>query len=83
MNIFKPIEANGKTYFPVNGENPNKVRAIYTGIKRPPKKGEYYLSGAIIQAYKVYNDLESSHYIAERVDVEIKMVAQVKEVNNE
>lgn len=35
-----------------------------TGEFRPPRKGEYYLSGAIITAYKAVNDLTQSHWIA-------------------
>lgn len=31
--------------------------------KRPPKKGEFYLSGAIPQAYKARTDFLTSEYI--------------------
>jgi len=46
-------------------------RAVYTGEKRKPLKGEWYLSGAIIKAYKAPNDLNSEYYIAELVNFEI------------
>ena len=49
-----------------------KFRALNTGVKRPPRKGEWYLSGAIIQAYRAPNDLSTEFYIAEIVEVEIK-----------
>jgi len=39
--------------------------AINTGIKRPPKKGEYYLSGSTPVAYRAPNDLSTSYLIAE------------------
>jgi hypothetical protein len=31
---------------------------------RPPKKGEYYLSGAIVTGYQAPNDLSSSYQVA-------------------
>lgn len=34
---------------------------------RPPKKGEYYLSGAKVTAYKAPNDLTTPYYIAVKV----------------
>jgi len=39
--------------------------AINTGIKRSPKKGEYFLSGAQPTAYLAPNDLSEKYYIAE------------------
>ena len=35
-----------------------------TGEFRPPRKGEYYLSGAIIIAYLAPNDLSTPYWIA-------------------
>ena len=37
-----------------------------TGEFRPPKKGEYYLSGAEIQAYRAPADLDTAYWIATR-----------------
>ncbi len=45
------------------------VRAITTGEKRPPKQGEYYLSGAIPVAYRAPNDLGSAYMICRLVAV--------------
>lgn len=42
--------------------------AINTGVKRQPKKGEYYLSGATPMAYRAPNDLGTSYLIAEIVN---------------
>ena len=42
--------------------------AISTGDIRPPKKGEYYLSGAQPIAYKAPNDLSTSFLIAEIIN---------------
>jgi len=38
-------------------------RAVLTGEFRPPKKGEWYLSGAIPGAYQAPNDLNDSYHI--------------------
>lgn len=43
------------------------VRAMATGEKRPPRKGEWYLSGAIVEAYRASNDLTSEFHIAKLV----------------
>jgi hypothetical protein len=40
------------------------IRYKATGEFRPPKRGEYYLSGAIIAAYKAYNDLTTPFWLA-------------------
>jgi hypothetical protein len=34
-----------------------------TGEFRPPKKGEFYLSGAVPEVYRALEDLESSYHI--------------------
>lgn len=48
---------------------PDKVgiRAMATGEKRSPHKGEWYLSGAIIEAYRASNDMTSEFHIARLV----------------
>lgn len=43
------------------------IRAMATGEKRPPRKDEWYLSGAIVEAYRASNDLSSDYYIAKLV----------------
>ena len=48
-----------------------EVRAVRAGGKeRPPKKGEFYLSGAIPAAYRAPNDLDTPYLIARIVRVE-------------
>lgn len=44
--------------------------ARWTGEKRCPKAGEWYLSGAIIQAWKAPNYLSTPYHIARLVRVE-------------
>lgn len=45
MKIYKGAGIFNKRYF------------VYSGQKRCPKKGEYYLSGAIPEVYQAPNDL--------------------------
>lgn len=45
------------------------AKARWTGEKRPPKKGEWYLSGAIVEAYRAPNNLSIPFHIAEIVRV--------------
>jgi hypothetical protein len=42
--------------------------------KRKPKKGEWFISGAIPEAYQAPNDLNTKYYIAELKRVERKTV---------
>lgn len=46
------------------------IRAISTGEFRCPKKGEWYLSGAVVEAYRASWDLGSAYHIATLVVVE-------------
>lgn len=43
------------------------VRFVATGEFRAPRKGEWYLSGAIIEAYRAPNDLSTLYWIARTV----------------
>ena len=43
------------------------VCAVFTGEFRPPRKGEWYLSGAVVEAYKAPNDLMEARHIAKLV----------------
>ena len=46
-------------------------RAEPTGEHRPPRAGEWYLSGAITAAYHAMGDLSTAYHIARIVRVEI------------
>ncbi len=46
------------------------LKAQWTGKKRCPKAGEWYLSGSIIEAYKAFNDLSTPYHIAKLVRTE-------------
>ena len=51
------------------GADSKNFRAIATGEKRKPRKGEWYLSGAEITAYRAPNDLSTVYHIAKLVRV--------------
>ena len=56
---------------------PQKFKARWNGEFRCPRKGEWYLSGAIITCYHAPNDLSMSYHIAEIVEVETVTVTHV------
>lgn len=56
------------------------LRARYTGEKRNPKKGEWYLSGAIIEAYQARADMSTPYHIAEIVRIERVITDTIVEV---
>ncbi len=66
-------------FWPLNGERAN-IRAQFTGEFRPPKKGEWYLSGAVVEAYRAPNDLSTPYYIARIVWVEKTVIYSVREI---
>lgn len=49
----------GRVYPMANGERAGDGArsAQFTGEVRPPKKGEYFLSGAMIEAYRAVSDM--------------------------
>ena len=54
--------------YPVEGKGQN-IRGFKTGVIRPPRAGEYYISGAIPIAYRAVNDLTTAYHIAGLVEV--------------
>ena len=53
------------------------VRAIRTGEFRCPKKGEWYVSGAVPEAYMAPNDLSMEFHIAKLVKVKTTVIVGV------
>ncbi len=56
-------------FYPLADPMPGEARsrdlfAVSTGETRPPRAGEWYLSGAIIEAYRAPSDLSTPHLIA-------------------
>ena len=56
------------------------ISAVRTSSRREPKKGEWYLSGAIPTAYKAPNDLSTEYVIAKLVKVESVMIHRIVEI---
>lgn len=55
----------GEFSFSVRPDRDIRYRA--TGEYRQPRRGEFFLSGAIITAYRAPNDLSTPYWIAEPV----------------
>lgn len=47
------------------------IRAVATGEKRAPRKGEWFLSGATPEAYHATNDLSTPYPIAKLITEEL------------
>lgn len=63
------LRALGKEITDVRYAFTGDIRAKATGEFRCPKKGEWYLSGAIVEAYKAPNDLNVKFQIAKLVRI--------------
>ncbi len=67
----KKLQARDRKVYPVEGAMGRRMRdkpvlVAFRGSEfRPPKKGEYYLSGARPVAYKAPNDLSQAYRIAQ------------------
>jgi hypothetical protein len=63
----------GKLYSVGTGEperhNP-KFRVMAIGEYRAPKKGEWFLSGAIVEGYRAFADMSVRYHIGQLVEVE-------------
>jgi hypothetical protein len=57
--------ADGETLPP--GNTQANTRARWTGEVRCPRKGEWYLSGAVVEAYRAPSDLSMGFHIARLV----------------
>lgn len=53
------------------------IKAIYQGEKRCPRKGEWYLSGAEVHAYRASNDLSSVYMIAKLVKTQTRTITTI------
>ena len=63
----------------ISASSIKRTMAIYQGVKRPPKKGEFYLSGAAgyVTAYRAEIDLSTAYPIAELIRVTISEIVRV------
>ena len=57
-------EPNPEELAALNVEDRVGVRAVATGEHRSPRKGEWFLSGSCIEAYRAENDLTTACHIA-------------------
>ena len=74
MTQYYPIEERFIYPPPITGR-PGYL-AKYSGEKRCPWKGEHYLSGAHIMAYKAPNDLDTVYQIAKIVKVRKRIIIE-------
>jgi hypothetical protein len=63
-----------------DGATCTALRARWTGEIRQPKAGEWYLSGAVVEAYLASDQLSSRFHIAEIVKVRMVTLTEVVEV---
>lgn len=59
------------------GGRERNIMAVWTGEKRPPKSGEWFISGAVPEVYRARADLTTVYHIARLVQVERKEVVRV------
>ena len=83
MEQHTTLKRDLNTLYPVADRVPNarNVHAKRTGEFRCPKKGEWYLSGAIIEAYHAPNDLTTEYHIAVLVKTKTETKTTVTEDN--
>lgn len=65
-------------YYPA--EDKINLRAMYTGEKRKPQINEWFLSGAIVEAYRASHNMAISYPIAVIVRVEVVTVTKIVEI---
>lgn len=70
QNLIRPEDRVGRDASLISLRVRSRLRARWTGLVRPPRKGEWYLSGALVEAYHAPNDLTATYPIAELVEVE-------------
>lgn len=65
------LDPRKKQYFPMASEEQHTggldrrtTRFVYSGERRNPKRGEWYLSGSFIEAWLAPNDLSTEYHIA-------------------
>jgi hypothetical protein len=67
MSEPKQQQAPSGGFFAAIGERAQRnSRFVATGEFRCPKRGEWYLSGALIEAYRAHADLSMPYWIARK-----------------
>lgn len=80
LGFYKRMWDNNLTN-PERRQIAKNIKAIRTGEFREPKAGEWYLSGAIPEAYRAPNDLTSKYHILKLVLTETITKTVVKIVD--
>ena len=60
--------------YPVRRADGAIWRAKWEGEKRPPRKGEWYFSGSVVEAYRSGGDMSYPYHIAELVRGRVSVV---------
>jgi hypothetical protein len=60
-----------------------KIKCVRTGEFRAPRKGEWYLSGAIPEGYRAPNDLATDFHILKLVRVIPMTVYEIKDLSED
>lgn len=97
MSVSEKISENGHKLYPLgdglsseerkffgitlNDVLARDISAVRTAFRRCPKKGEWYLSGAIATAYKAPNDLSTEHRIAKLVKTETITIHRITQLH--
>lgn len=76
MNRTKFYPLHSDSLISVLGKRPQR-HGILTGEFRPPKAGEWYLSGAIPECYRAPNDLTTAYQIVRIAETET--VTEIRE----
>lgn len=75
------IEAKRRQLLGLAPCHSSDIYAEATGERRPPKKGEWYLSGAIVEAWRAPNDLSAAYPLARLVRIQriatVNVVARI------
>tara|TARA_R110002096_G_scaffold66682_2_gene162220 strand:- start:34938 stop:35174 length:237 start_codon:yes stop_codon:yes gene_type:complete len=75
MKIYRMADRiSQKELYEIGATDRSKVKAVYSGQFRPPRKGEWFMSGSIVEAYKAKSDMTVSYHIARLVKVQMKEV---------
>ena len=80
---------NKTRYFQLGDYHPENfpiktLRGKFSGEFRPPKAGEWYISGAIPEVYQAPNDLTTAFHIAKIVRVkEETIIIEMEEICND
>lgn len=84
----RPVDFKGLSYKSqmITWVNPFRLGiiglvAIRTGEKRPPRAGEWYLSGAEPQAWRAPRDFETEYYILKLVTVVTTTTTTITEIS--